>query len=1141
MGSSKKVTVGYRYYMGLHFGLCHGPVDSVQQVLCGDRSAWVGKCTASGPIVIGRTSGIMSGGISGFLSGIVAGVAGIGTTYEGAEKLFGGDEKEGGIVGTLDIEMGEATQDQNDYLVSKISASVPAFRGILSAVWRGGQVSANNPYVKPWAFRVRRILQGWSGGTAWYPETAAITNSYCATTGVIEPELVLDALDADTTGANGTTYTIAANQSLVIEQTTGLTYEALSRWATDGDALANGLPWGCGFKVKFDNGTYQEFKATMYTTAAIANAAAIAAGPVVLTGHTSYTIFIPDPAPSDNRGGLSLRISITSGGTQDMNPAHIVYQCLTDTSWGMGYPTSSIDDDSFTAAADTLLAESFGLSMLWNKQETIEGFIQIVLDHIGGLLYVRPDTGTFALKLIRSDYDRGTLTLYGPDTLVSAENYQRQAWGETVNEVTVIYTHPCTGKDTPITVQDMANVQIQGGVVSQTRNYPGIQRIDIAQRVALRDLQSVSTPLARIKLTATRAAWQVFPGDVFRLTWPEYGIDDVVYRALSVNRGTLQDGQIIIDAVEDVFGLPDNTYLVDQPSEWEDPSNAAAPAPYRKLLEAPYWDLSRNLSAADLDYVDALSGYLETAAVRPSGDATNYRIYAKIGAADYAEEGNGDFCASATIVETLTKTTTAITLTNGVDLDLVISGGYAIIGDEYVLVSAIDAGALTATISRGVLDTVPADHTASTRIWFADGDVGFSTTEYADTEVLDVKLLPITGQGMLEITEAPSDSITFDQRQYRPYLPGKVLVNTGIYPEWIDGQDDLELSWAHRDRLSQTAYIVEQAESSIGPEEGTTYTLRLYGENNTLGRTETGLSGTTYNYASTNEKNDFAIASDPIHPIFSDVLALYHFDGTDGSTTFTDSTGKNSVYAVGGNAHIENTLSKFGGTSLQSDGAGDYVELNDRSEWHFGGNDFTVEFFVYSTYKPIATQNKFLLCRDNVSVTRGWIVAISGDNAGKLGVGLFSNNSTGYGINSLATFPLNQWVHVAWSRVGNTMRLWLDSALQGTADVTGVVCQNANVRPLIASGRQSGAPVSVWSLTGYMDELRVIYGYGILSVSVPTAAYPDADPATSYRINGRLRFELEAVRGGLVSYQKHNHTVLREGYGFNYGYYYGGK
>jgi hypothetical protein len=45
----------------------------------------------------------------------------------------------------------------------------------------------------------------------------------------------------------------------------------------------------------------------------------------------------------------------------------------------------------------------------------------------------------------------------------------------------------------------------------------------------------------------------------------------------------------------------------------------------------------------------------------------------------------------------------------------------------------------------------------------------------------------------------------------------------------------------------------------------------------------------------------------------------------------------------------------------------------------------------------------------------------------------------------------------------------------------------------------------------------------------------------NYRQNGRLRFEIESVRGGLSSYQKHDHAVLREGYGFNYGYYYGGQ
>lgn len=814
MGSSKKVTVGYRYYMGIHFGICHGPVDAVQKVIVGEREAWIGEQSSSGSVAIN------------------------------AGELFGGDKREGGVEGTLDVMMGESTQGVNDYLVSKLGAIIPAFRGILSAVWRGGLVSSNNPYVKPWAFKVRRILQGWSGGTAWYPEKSALPGIACGSS-VVDTELALDALDADTVGVNGVTYTLSPFDSLIIEHTTGLTYEAVSRWSTDDNPLAGGLPWGCGFNVKTEDSTITAYKPTMYTTAAAANAAAIAAGPVVLTGHTSYTIFIPDENPPDNRGGLSLRISVAQG-TADMNPAHIIYQCLTDTEFGMGYPTTAIDSASFTAVADALYAEGFGLSFEWRQQEIIERFIAMVVDHIGAQLYVRPDTSAFALKLIRADYDRGTLPLYGPNTLVAAENYQRQAWGETVNEITVVYTNPCSGKDESVTVQDAANIATQGAVVAQTRNYPGLRKASLAHRVALRDLQAASTPLASIRLTATRAAWQVYPGDVFRLSWPEYGIDDVVYRALNVNYGTLTDGKIVIDAVEDVFGLPENTYLVEQPGEWEDPTSEPLPAPARKLLEAPYWDLVRNLSAADMAYVDPLSGYLETLAIRPSGDAINYGIQARTGAADYASVGNGDFCPSATVVGALTKTTTALTLANGVDLDLVETGGYAIIGDEYVLVSAIDAAAGTATVSRGLLDTVPTEHADGARIWFADGDHGFGSTEYADGETVDVKLLPTTGRGTLDISLAPADSLTMDQRQDRPYPPAKVRFDGVEWPSVIDGSADIVLTWAHRDRTLQTAYLVTQDESSIGPEAGVTYSLEVADAALSLLYSASGLSGTSH-------------------------------------------------------------------------------------------------------------------------------------------------------------------------------------------------------------------------------------------------------------------------------------------------------
>jgi len=810
MVSSKKVTVGYRYYMGLHFGICHGPVDSVNQITVGERSAWSGSQTSSAAIAIS------------------------------APELFGGDAREGGVEGFLSVMMGEPTQAANGYLAGLLGAGVPAFRGILSAVWWGGQVSANNPYVKPWAFRVKRILQGWTGGSAWYPEKAEIPSVSCGDQ-VVSGSFIVYAGSAYH-NATDSEYPLPGGYSLVPADyiadidTIGQNCIAARNAATTSTFtyggsnlyISNGLLYVSAWSV--------EFGSTVGIAAVVADVSCAAGwtGSFYVDGVTDEAIAV---------------CSKDAVQTVDMNPAHIVYQCLTDSAWGMGYPTTAVDNDSFTAAADALYAEGFGMSLLWNRQETIEAFVQMALDHIGGMLYVKPDTGAFAIKLIRADYDRGTLPQYGPTNLISADDYQRQAWGETINEITVIYTAPCTGKEAATTVQDTANIMTQGSVVAQTRYYPGITNPSLAQRVAMRDLGAASTPLARIKLTATRAAWAVFPGDVFRLTWPEYDIADVVYRALAVNRGTLTDGQIIIDAVEDVYGLPDNTYLVDQPGGWVDPSGEPAPAPYRAMIEAPYWDLARNLSAADLDYVDALSGYLETLAVRPSGDAVNYSIYTKVGAADYAERGDGDFCPSATVVETLTKTTTAITLASGVDLDIVVAGGYAVIENEYVIVSAIDAMAGTATISRGVLDTVPADHAGSSRIWFADGYQGFETTEYADAETVDVKLLTVTGQGELDISLAPSDSLTFDQRQYRPYAPGNLKFAGSIsptataYPDNVYG--DLTISWAHRDRLSQTAYVVEQDEASIGPEAGVTYTVEIR-ESGTLIESPSGITGTSY-------------------------------------------------------------------------------------------------------------------------------------------------------------------------------------------------------------------------------------------------------------------------------------------------------
>jgi hypothetical protein len=127
-----------------------------------------------------------------------------------------------------------------------------------------------------------------------------------------------------------------------------------------------------------------------------------------------------------------------------MNPAHIIRECLTDKEWGMGYTDADIDDVAFTAAADTLYAEQMGISILWQRENTIEAFVQDIVRHIDAALYVDRRTGKFVLKLIRSEATP-TLTL-GPNNIERVENYKRPAFGDLVNSVTVIYDDCDDGK-----------------------------------------------------------------------------------------------------------------------------------------------------------------------------------------------------------------------------------------------------------------------------------------------------------------------------------------------------------------------------------------------------------------------------------------------------------------------------------------------------------------------------------------------------------------------------------------------------------------------------------------------------------------------------------------------------------------------
>ncbi len=158
---SKKQTVGHRYLMSLHMGLCM-TMDELVEIKVGDRIAW-GK-NAPAPSINSKL------GFSYRTSTIT-------TTYNSTNNenhlriyqpnLFNGDEGEGGIDGTLIIMKGASDQRPLPQLQQMYNSPVPAYRGVVTMFY-DGMVSANSPYPKAWAFRVRRTE------TNWYNEKSTI-------------------------------------------------------------------------------------------------------------------------------------------------------------------------------------------------------------------------------------------------------------------------------------------------------------------------------------------------------------------------------------------------------------------------------------------------------------------------------------------------------------------------------------------------------------------------------------------------------------------------------------------------------------------------------------------------------------------------------------------------------------------------------------------------------------------------------------------------------------------------------------------------------------------------------------------------------------------------------------------------------
>ncbi|MHA7915460.1 hypothetical protein [Alloalcanivorax xenomutans] len=520
-------------------------------------------------------------------------------------------------------------------------------------------------------------------------------------------------------------------------------------------------------------------------------------------------------------------INLAGGQIHAMNGVHIIVEGLTNRDWGRGFPIDRLDVESYRVAADKLYAEGFGICLRYARQSSLSEFMQTVMDHIGASHYVHRRTGLLTLSLIRGDYDPEALPLYDYSSgLLSIEEDGLATPDTAVNEVVVIYRDPITNKDRPVREYNLGAIQAAGVKHSETVNYPGIPTYGLASRVGRRDLAAKEQGLRRLRLRFDRRGYDIHPAGLFRISAPDHGIDQMVLRAGRIEESPITDGEIIITALQDVFGLPATALTEEQPTEWTPPDRETRPALDQVALEFSYRDMVTGLGPGDLSEVAPESGWVGAFGARPSGLALNFNLMTRTGSADYAEADVGDWCPTAVLAQDLPPGEGSLVLQDGIDLSQVGTGGAALLGSEMVRVDVLDAGAGTCTVARGCGDTVPVLHLAGTRIWFYDGYEAVDQSEYVDGETVNLKLLTRTSSGLLELAQAPTGVVTLDQRHYRPYPPARVRLNGEYWPESLVGE--IQVTWAHRDRLLQADVLVPWTDGNIGPEDGTTYQVSLY-------------------------------------------------------------------------------------------------------------------------------------------------------------------------------------------------------------------------------------------------------------------------------------------------------------------------
>lgn len=467
----------------------------------------------------------------------------------------------------------------------------------------------------------------------------------------------------------------------------------------------------------------------------------------------------------------------------DANPAEVIFEMLTDDWRGAGLSTAFIDTTSFLAAAATLDTEGNGYTRIVFDVTNVADLLREVLRQIDGMLYIDQDTQKIKLVLVREDYTVGSLPVLS--TLNVREDgvrsWKATAWNGGFNQVRAVFQDRERGfQDTVVYAMDQANVTNQDGRIRAVEiQLPGVKNKDLANAIVNRELQAMSIPTTKLELRVNKDAIDLNPNDLFRFTWADFAVVDMVFRVERLDHGTLDQGTITIIATRDKFDTQNRVVFV-PPGRNPDGGNfdiggfgVIEPVEPTDIygFETPRFITFQVAETRQGQSPD--DSFVTTFAAQPNSprgqQLSAYFPEAKLSAqTTFQREVPAaravDMTPFARLLTQLTfddlavmpevrikDVTVASALMTATESEINTGANLLIIGTEIMAYEGFtdpgDGTVLLTNVWRGVLDTPKLEHLPGSQVWFLTAArlAAVGRTRFNGDEAINVRIIPTTG------------------------------------------------------------------------------------------------------------------------------------------------------------------------------------------------------------------------------------------------------------------------------------------------------------------------------------------------------------------------------------------------------------